>query len=413
VQLIRSAVAAGALVAASLVPAFAPPAAAGPTATQDPEELVTGEVVSSSSRWARGKTAIVTESVLRTFDGREVSVRQLGGSVDGIGMIVLHSEPVLRRGDRVTARVALSRDLQGRMSRPVRALYSASPGGAGRLPFVRSEATETRAKLAWRSGCAQIWFHEDGTGAIDGELEFDEMERVLIRWRYDVQACSYFDLRFQGLDNADVGLDGSNMVIFRDEEWCVPATEDEPKECHDSAAAGLTTLFFIDDPASKRNGTILDADIELNGVDFNIAVDHQTAANDGLEADLANTFTHEVGHLMGLDHTCAPPGGIRLEDHQGEPIPICSPDPTQMPAVVREATMFAFQDPGETKKASPEPDDISGVCSIYPLDENPRECLAAELEPGTTCAVGSGKGALGGAGLIGFALLFGLRRRRR
>jgi hypothetical protein len=412
VQLIRSAVAAGALASAFVVPVWTPAAVAGPTANQGQEELVTGEVVSSSSRWARGKTAIVTESVLRTVDGREVTVRQLGGSVDGIGMVVHHSEPVLRSGDRVTARVALSSDLKGRMSRPVRALYAASPGGGGRLPFVREEATETRAKLAWRSGCAQIWFHEDGSGHVSGELEFDEMERALIRWRYEVQDCSYFDLRFQGLKSADVGLDGSNMVIFREQEWCRPATDTEPKECYDPAAAGLTTLFFIDDPASERNGTILDADIELNGVHFSIAVDHQSQAGGNCESDLGNTFTHEVGHLLGLDHTCWTGAGIRLADHQGEPLPLCSLDP-MLPRPVRDSTMYNFQDCGETKKASPEPDDINGVCTIYPLEENPRECLAAELEPGTSCAVASGKGALGGAGMIGLALLLGRRRTRR
>ncbi len=370
----------------------------------------TGQVVSSTSRWTRGKSVIVTESVLRTVTGQEVTVRQLGGSVDGIGMVVLHSEPVLRKGDRVTARVAPAKDLSGRMSRPVRAVYAQS-GGGGRIPFVRTEATETRVQLAWRSGCAQIWFHEDGTSHIDGDLEFDEMERVLIRWRYEIQSCSYFDLRFQGLKKAEVGLDGSNMVIIREGEWCRPATDEDPKECYDPAAAGLTTLFFIDDPASERNGTLLDADIELNAVSFSLAVDHQSAAGGQCESDLGNTFTHEIGHLMGLDHTCWTGAGIRLNDHQGEPLPLCSLDPN-LPRGVREATMFNFQDCGETKKASPEPDDVNGVCNMYPLDENPRECLAAELEPGASCSVASTRGLLGSTGAVMLAFLLARRRRR-
>jgi len=402
----RSAFLAGALVASAvLFTAGVRPAVAG-----GDEETWTGRVVSSTSRWARNRTAIVTESVLRTDSGEDVTVRQLGGSVDGIGMVVLHSEAILRPGDRVTTRVTRASDLRGRVSRPVRAVYAQSGGGS--IPFVRTEATETRVQLAWRSGCAQVWFHEDGTEAIAGDLEFDEMERTLIRWRYDVQSCSYFDLRFQGLKKAEVGLDGSNMVIFRDAEWCRPATDEDPKECYDPAAAGLTTLFFIDDPASERNGTLLDADIELNGVSFSLAVDHQSLRSGQCESDLGNTFTHEVGHLMGLDHTCWTGAGIRLNDHQGEPLPLCSLDPN-LPRGVREATMFNFQDCGETKKASPEPDDVNGVCTMYPIDENPRECLAAELEPGASCSVVSGRDLLGSAGALMLALLLGSRRRVR
>ena len=33
--------------------------------------------------------------------------------------------------------------------------------------------------------------------------------------------------------------------------------------------------------------------------------------------------------------------------------------------------MFAFQDPGETKKATLEQDDIDGVCAIYPPGTDP------------------------------------------
>jgi hypothetical protein len=395
---------AGAL-AALLIPALARPVSAAGSAD---DELVTGEVVSSTSRWARGKTAIVTESVLRTPSGREVTVRQLGGSVDGIGMVVLHSQPVLRQGDRVSARVGLARDLRGRVSRSVRQLYAAD-GGTGSLPFVRTEATETREPLAWRSGCALISFHEQGTSHIEGDLEFEEMERVLIRWRYEIQSCSYFDLRYEGLASGEVGLDGTNLVIIRDGEWCRPATEEEPEECYDAAAAGLTTLFFIDDPNSNRNGTILDADIELNAVTFSVAVDHQSEEPGNCESDLANTFSHEIGHLMGLDHTCWTGAGIRLNDHQGEPLPLCSLDPN-LPRAIRDATMFNFQDCGETKKSSPEPDDVAGVCAIYPLEDSPRECRAAELEPGPSCALAAPRG---GAGMLVLGVLALLLSRRR
>ena len=83
-------------------------------ASGDTDQVLTGQVLSAHSRWARGGTAIVTESVLRLDDGREVTVRQLGGSVDGIGMLSIPAPAVLRPGDRVSAEVTITRDLRGR-----------------------------------------------------------------------------------------------------------------------------------------------------------------------------------------------------------------------------------------------------------------------------------------------------------
>jgi len=381
-------------------------------------ETVTGVVVSSQSRWARGRTAIVTESVIRDASGREVTVRQLGGRVDGIRMVVLHVEqPILRVGDRVSAEVGTARDLRGRTSRPVRALYAMGAPGGSRAPFVRTEATETRAQLAWQGSCAQLFFDDAGTSHIAGGLEFEEMERVLLRWRSDVQDCSYFDVESRGRIVSEVGLDGRNVVVFREDRWCRPPTDDEPEDCHPAAAAAVTTLNFVDDFDSDRNGAILDADIEFNAVNFQISVDGQTTAPGPGCSDLANTFTHEVGHLMGLDHTCHTGRGMRLVDHEGEPVPDCPQglDPP-LPEALSEATMYAFQSCGETKKASPEADDIAGICAIYPSAEDPNECRAADLNSGGGgCAAGGvpGGGAAGLLALAGLAVTLRRHRRRR
>src|SRR5262245_45941758 len=108
--------------------------------------MLTGQVMSAQSRWVRDGTAIVTDSVMRLDDGRQVTVRQLGGSIDGIGMIAIPSPPVLQAGDRVSAEVAIARDLSGRESRVVRRLWTAAePGtsgweatGGAPMPFVRT-----------------------------------------------------------------------------------------------------------------------------------------------------------------------------------------------------------------------------------------------------------------------------------
>jgi uncharacterized protein (TIGR03382 family) len=370
-------------------------------------EEVTGQVTRSTSRWARGGSAIITESVLRLDDGREVILRQLGGSADGVGMVVLHGPSLLATGDRVRAEVEVTRDLRGRESRVVRSLWQADAGG--RFPFVRTVATRTREPLAWESGCAIVSFHQDGSSQIAGDGEFAEMEASLGRWAGATAGCSYLELRLTENKGGEVGLDGVNLVMFREDRWCRPATDEDPEECYDPSAAGLTTLFFIDDADSDRNGAILDADIELNGVHFAVARDGETTDPELCISDLGNTFTHEVGHLMGLDHTCFA-GGERLVDQNGDPQPNCEPV-NALDEAMREATMFNFQDCGETKKATPEADDIDAVCAIYPISDDPGACNVPDLEEsGCGCAApGSATSTLP---LLSFALLALLLLRR-
>jgi hypothetical protein len=392
-------------------------------ASGDSDHMLTGQVVSARSRWTRGGSAIVTESVLRTDDGREVTLRQLGGSVDGVAMVAIPSPTVLRAGDRVSAEVAVARDTRGRESRLIQRLWTApEPGSSGwdatggaPMPFVRTVATRTREPLAWESGCAILTFHADGTSHIAGDGEFVAMEAVLAHWREVTSSCSYLDLELSEPERGEVGLDGTNLVIYREDRWCRPATGDDPEECYDPSAAGLTTLFFIDDADSDRNGAILDADIELNAVDFAIAVDGQTTHPERCASEISNTFTHEVGHLMGLDHTCFA-GGDRLVDDEGNPQQNCDPVDL-LSAEIVDATMYNFQDCGETKKASPEADDIDAVCTIYPKAADPGECSAPAIEDKGCCAV-AGSRPLSPASalpLLGLALaaLLALRRRPR
>lgn len=385
--------------------------------------MLTGDVVSAQSRWVRGGSAIVTESVLRLDDGREVTVRQLGGSVDGIAMVAIPAPPLLRPGDRVSAEVVVARDRRGRESRLVERLWTAegddssgtSATGGTRMPFVRTVATRTRAQLAWESGCAIVTFHADGTTHVAGDGEFAEMEAALARWMSATGSCSYLELRLAERTRGEVGLDGTNLVLYREDIWCRPATDEDPEECYDPSAAGLTTLFFIDDADSERNGAILDADIELNAVDFAIARNGETSHPERCASEISNTFTHEVGHLLGLDHTCFA-GGDRLEDDQGELQPNCDPSDA-LTVEQRDATMYNFQDCGETKKASPEADDVDGICGVYPVADDPGECSSPELKEEGCCAVagnrsGSPAGTLSVLGLA-LAALIALRRRSR
>jgi uncharacterized protein (TIGR03382 family) len=248
-----------------------------------------------------------------------------------------------------------------------------------------------------------------------GDAALDATRAAFSEWR---QGCSELDLVYGGrIGDIRTGLDGAheNLVVFR-KGWC--SAIPQAKACMDSGAAGcgntydcfedhtpgdqfivaLTSALY--DPATGR---IVNADIEVNGWDGLGAGSSVSAGASGpahgwyftcdkqagwsqcttygqagcFYIDLQNTLTHEAGHFLGLAHPC--------EVSQGN----CKPE-------MATTTMYPATTPGDVEKRSLSPDDIAGVCDIYPS--------------GGGCGCGSG-GAPGAMAALLAALA--LRPRRR
>jgi MYXO-CTERM domain-containing protein len=100
--------------------------------------------------------------------------------------------------------------------------------------------------------------------------------------------------------------------------------------------------------------------------------------------DVQNTVTHEAGHTLGLAH---------------------STDST--------ATMAASAPAGEIAKRSLHPDDLQGICAIYPRGAQTTTSIGdpIRLEPaGSGCGCSSGRGGLANA--LQALVLVALARRR-
>lgn len=306
--------------------------------------------------------------------------------------------------------------------------YANGGDGIASVTWGDSEFTPTTTSsgtpLRWEGGCVFIRPPTAGAADIPGQLD-GALATAVAAWNDATATCGYLQLRTEPADAGEVGFDYVNRIVVREDRWCAPGP---PERCHDSGATALTTLFFVDHPGDPRDGVILDADIEVNAVDYALAIcDGQpggcVTTGTGAVYDLANVLTHELGHVMGLDHTCWAGVGTGPLDGDGNPVPPCNPADA-LPPEVKDATMYNFADPEEIKKRTPEADDITGACTVYPRASDPGTCAPVMPPPGPDADPGPDPGSDAGgccsgtsrppaipvAGVVGFALL--ARRRR-
>lgn len=273
-------------------------------------------------------------------------------------------------------------------------------------PYVRSrvDAGDTRTQCLYWTVPRLTWQQSTyGNPNTPGETEFDAIRRSFQSWKDIFAQCGNLVLE-EGPRVADraVGYkregENRNLVLFRDRDCnaVVPATdacwEDDTcanefdcwEDDDNTIAITLTTY-------DERSGIIYDSDISFNAARFSF-----TTADGGtcfppvttncVATDVQNTATHEIGHLIGLDHTRA-----------------------------TGSTMNPSAPPGEVSKRSIDPGSSDFVCKVYPRGEASQACLhpaaSQELGPraGTGCAA-TGPGTLLPA-LAAWALWLARRRR--
>jgi hypothetical protein len=373
--------------------------------------IIDGDVVAAHSYWTGDGSRIVTEATVLTPDGQQVVVSQLGGSVDGIAQISWPGPAPLVVGMKVA--VAAHRDVD--LSQREHVVLDSVKVMAYPPNYVRTGPTKDGKFLKWESGCVFITIDEAGTTAINGDEEFAVIEASINTWNSatETPTCSYLSVMSAGRKAGEVGNDKVNLIKIRDTEWCRPAMGDDPKRCHPAAAAGITTATYVDDASSSRDGAILDADIELNGVNFAISVGGVTNSPQSCRAELRNTLTHELGHLHGLEHPCLASGDPPRRDDQNNPVPSCdalNTLPQEQRDAILNATMYNFQQCSEASKESLSPDDIRAICEIYPIAQDPDTCSPVGRPAAGCCSASVASG--GSFLLAGMTALLLMRRRR-
>jgi pregnancy-associated plasma protein-A len=367
-----------------------------------PVMTIEGDVGAVHSHWTGDGSRIVTEATIRPPEGADVVVRQAGGSVDGIAMISMPGPVILELG--MTVALAAHRDVD--LAQHEHVVVDSVKVLAYPPDYVRA-LTKNGRPFYWESGCAFVTVDAAGTTALPDDQVVSIVDASMATWNNDTATCSYLKLKGDGRKALEVACkDYINLIKFRDTVWAAPAIGDDPPVIHDPGAAGLTTVTYVRE--GPQEGAIVDADIEINGVNFAISANGETMSDPTrCKAELQNTLTHELGHLLGFAHTCQGPGQPQGVDNHGDPVPSCGLVFPGNP--IADTTMYPFQDCGEIKKATLEADDIQAVCDVYPVSNDPRTCDRVSFSGG--CCSASGDRPEASLFLAGSVLLW-LRRRK-
>ncbi len=317
------------------------------------------------------------------------------------------------------------------------ALSALAFSGSQAQAYVRSYTLEGCHPVWWAQTCVHITADSDGVREMSlAEVE-NTVQTSINSWQSMIGGSSFLKLVYLPANSKReaVATDKLQVVKFRSSTWARPATDKVPAVPYDSAAAAITTVTYINKPMDAvADGRIIDADIELNAVNnyFYNADTAPPATGQRKPTDLWNTLTHEIGHLMGLEHTCR---------RSGDSMPACTRDGTGSPVIscgiveagrltsamyqaIFDTTMYPTADPKEIKKRQPKADDISGILNTYPSAKDPKICTVPEvygatqaggcsvLAPAASAARGTAS-TVASLGALGTLALLLFRRRRQ
>lgn len=248
--------------------------------------------------------------------------------------------------------------------------------------------------LFWAGKCLSFAVQEDGSPSrnitadtLDGAVRFGFQQWLGAGCSGGTPSFTMFDLDEATGPVACNELQfnrykpNANVWMFRDDEWP-----------YNSAA---NTLALTTITTNVKTGEILDADVEINSFIFDFS-----ASPGGPGPDLQAVVTHEAGHFLGLAHESA-----------------------------AEATMNPNY---ELASRTIHPDDVDGICTIYPPERrvdacsgpNPRNGFSPDCQvdipppdqpaEAAGCQCRSAGGPVRGAPFVGIAvaMVFVLRRAR-
>jgi MYXO-CTERM domain-containing protein len=272
-------------------------------------------------------------------------------------------------------------------------LASLPPPAAG---YVRARA-ESGAPVRWRLPAVTLVLSD---AARSRDLSQDRVRRALEAaaavWSYPAVTCTAARVLVAAstASTTRVRQDGVSVLFFREDVWC--KNGDAREGCYEHDAQAITSVFLRRNPGRSDDGEIVEADIEVNGVDFRWTLDGGTAQHTSYR-DLRATLIHELGHVLGLEHPCSE-AALPVGASPALGLLPCERAPTE----IRATTMFPAEllAPRDVRMVL-SADERKGLCEVYPRSTR-HGCSIA----------GSGGPPTAGYQPLALALLWLFRRRR-
>jgi MYXO-CTERM domain-containing protein len=231
------------------------------------------------------------------------------------------------------------------MKRAVRwslaAVLTASVVGAASTASAWEPIAGTKALAPRWSGPMIYRLNEAGSDDLDIDILLTEVHKGMLEWT--TPDCTSATARYDGLTAELPGTaeepGADNVIAWRESGWT-----DGP------LAVGITAPSFISTGSGPP--VIVAATMRLNGEHWTWV----TGQTEGRRINLFSVMLHEAGHYWGLGHTLVPMSVMNEERS-------------------RDLTGLA-------------PDDIEGICSLYPLGEV-EDCTAQPCSDGYECVDGN------------------------
>lgn len=191
--------------------------------------------------------------------------------------------------------------------------------------------------------------------SVPANLEVGAVQQVIDEAleTWSAPACSRANLRVVGITSEHgAENDGFNTIEWLHEEWEARGFD-----------RSMPAVTIVDYAQKDGAWAIVEADVYLNAELFSW---HLRGAGELGSVDVLAVMTHEAGHVLGLLHSCEQDLTTSTAENS------CNPTITDRVPT----TMYPEYSPDQAQLM---PDDMLGVCTLYPAEED--GCAEGSCEP--------------------------------